>query len=210
MIITRVLLSILLCTRECAQRFVTSEISYWQGQGNPHWPFVMTKPQALESTRPKTNSAQTKSAQNQLGPKPSRPKTNSAQNQVGPKPTRPKTNSAQDYEILLLSSSLSSFLFLLLPSFVLCTGNLFHLKKYQFKKFGNLERCNFQTVTVMFGMGMSQRIHFWYKVLLKMLIFFQKMKKKSENKKHFFCSKDFWKGKNWKFELKNIMAWKSR
>ena len=61
-------------------------------------------------------------------PKPSRPKTNSAQNQVGPKPTRPKTHSALDSEILLLSSSLSSFLFLLLPSFVLCTGNLFHLK----------------------------------------------------------------------------------
>ena len=57
-------------------------------------------------------------------PKPSRPKTNSAQNQVGPKPTRPKTHSALDYEILLLSSSLSSFLFLLLPSFVLCTGNM--------------------------------------------------------------------------------------
>ena len=39
---------------------------------------------ALESTRPKTNSAQTKSAQNQLGPKLSRPKTNSAQNSLGP------------------------------------------------------------------------------------------------------------------------------
>ena len=64
-------------------------------------------------------------------PKPSRPKTNSAQNQVGPKPTWPKTHSALDYEILLLSSSLSSFLFLLLPSFVLCTGNLFHLKDCQ-------------------------------------------------------------------------------
>ena len=80
-------------------------------------------------------------------PKPSRPKTNSAQNQVGPKPTRPKTHSALDSEILLLSSSLSSFLFL--PSFVLCTGNLFHLKECQSRKSGNLERCNFQTVTVM-------------------------------------------------------------
>ena len=38
---------------------------------------------ALESSRPKTNSAQTKSPQNQLGPKPSRPKTNSAQNSLG-------------------------------------------------------------------------------------------------------------------------------
>ena len=59
------------------------------------------------------------------------------------------TGSALDYEILLLSSSLSSFLFLLLPSFVLCTGNLFHLKECQSKKNRNLERCNFQTVTVM-------------------------------------------------------------
>ena len=125
-------------------------------------------------------------------PKPSRPKTNSAQNQVGPKPPRPNTHSALDYEILLLSSSLSPFLFLLLPSFVLCTGNLFQLKECQFKKIGNLEcckGCNFQTVTVMwsvlFGMGMSLRIHFWYQVLLKMLIFFfQKMKKKkTKNKK---------------------------
>ena len=39
---------------------------------------------ALESSRPKTKSTQTKSAQNQLGPKPSRPKTNSAQTSLGP------------------------------------------------------------------------------------------------------------------------------
>ena len=41
-------------------------------------------------------------------------------------------------------------------------------------------------------MGMSQRIHFWYQVLLKMLIFFQKMKKK---KKTLFVQKIFGKAK---------------
>ena len=92
---------------------------------------------ALESTRPKTNSAQTKSAQNQLGPKPSRPKTKSAQNQLGLKPSRPKTNSALPWITRSFSSLLLFplffffffFLFLLLSSFVLCPGNLFPLKK---------------------------------------------------------------------------------
>ena len=32
-------------------------------------------------------------------------------------------------------------------------------------------------------MGMSQRIHFWYQVFLKMLIFFQKIKKKTKQNK---------------------------
>ena len=99
-------------------------------------------------------------------PKPSRPKTNSAQNQVGPYPTRPKTHSALDYKILLLSSSLSSFLFLSFSSSsIVCitnsTGNC------QSKKFGNLERCiklsncyRHVNESILFAMGMSQRIHF--------------------------------------------------
>ena len=93
----------------------------------------------------------------QLGPKPTRPKpcrpkTNSAQNQVGPKPTRPKTHSALDYEILLLlSSSLSPFLFSSssIVCIMHCHWEFILLKGGQSKKFGNLERCNFQTVTVM-------------------------------------------------------------
>ena len=48
-------------------------------------------------------------------------------------------------------------------------------------------------------MGMSQRIHFWYQVLLKMLIFFQKMKKKKQKQKQknpfFFFQKIFGKAK---------------
>ena len=81
----------------------------------------------------RVNSAQNQLGPNQVGPKPIRPKTKSAQNQVGPKPTRPKNHSALDYEILSLSSSLFFFFFfffLFLPSFVLCTGNLFHLRGY--------------------------------------------------------------------------------
>ena len=36
-------------------------------------------------------------------------------------------------------------------------------------------------------MEMSQEIHFWYQILLKMLIFFEKM----ANKPHFFGQKFF-------------------
>ena len=75
---------------------------------------------------------------------PERSLVNSAQNQLGPKLTRPWIT--RSFSLLLVPL----FFFLLLPSFVLCTGNLFHLKECQFKKFGNLERCNFQTVTVMY------------------------------------------------------------
>ena len=91
-------------------------------------------------------------------PKPSRPKTDSAQNQVGPKPTGPKTHSALDYEIFLLSSSLSSFLFLLLSfsssSSIVCIMHweLISLKEVSIQKdwkSGDLEHCNFLTVTVM-------------------------------------------------------------
>ena len=119
-------------------------------------------------------------------PKPSRPKTNSAQNQVGPKPTRPKTHSAL---ILLLSSSLSSFLFLSFSSSsIVCitnsTGNWFPLKECQSKKFGNLERCiklsncyHDVNESILFGMGMSQRIHFWYQIFKNADFFSQKMTK---------------------------------
>ena len=97
---------------------------------------------------------------NPTRPKPSRPKTDSAQNQVGPKPTRPKTHSALDYEIFLLSSSLSSFLFLLLSfsssssSSIVCIMHweLISLKEVSIQKdwkSGDLEHCNFLTVTVM-------------------------------------------------------------
>ena len=65
----------------------------------------------------------------QLGPKPTRPKTKSAQNQLGPKLTRPRTT--RSFSSLLLFSSSSSFFFFLLPSFVLCTGNLFPLQECQ-------------------------------------------------------------------------------
>ena len=40
----------------------------------------------------------------------------------------------------------------------------------------HIECCNFQTITVMYkklyisGIGMSQRIHFWYQIVLKMMI----------------------------------------
>ena len=47
-----------------------------------------------------------------------------------------------------------------------------------------IEFCNFQTIIVMFmkvyisGIEMSQKIHFWYQILLKMLIFLENGKKK--------------------------------
>ena len=41
-------------------------------------------------------------------------------------------------------------------------------------------------------MEMSQRIHFWYQILLKMLIFWENAKKK---KKHFFGQKFLWQAK---------------
>ena len=71
---------------------------------------------ALESTRPKTNSAQPKSAQNQLGPKPSRPKTNSAQNQLGPKLIGPGLGDPSPlFFSFLFSFSSSSFFFFFHP-----------------------------------------------------------------------------------------------
>ena len=55
---------------------------------------------------------------------------------------------------------------------------------------------NFQTITVMYinfkvyisAMEMSQRIHFWYQILLKMLIFW-------ENGKKLFGQKFLWQAK---------------
>ena len=47
----------------------------------------------------------------------------------------------------------------------------------------HIESCNFQTIIVMYikvyisGMEMSQRIHFWYQILQKMLIFWENGKK---------------------------------
>ena len=122
---------------------------------------------ALESTRPKTNSAQTKSAQNQLGPKPSRPKTNSAQNALGPGLRDPFPFF---FSFLLLLS------FSFLPSFVLCTGNLFPIKECQFQrdpKGSILEIWStvtfklllwFKKKSILFGMGISKKIYFWYQV----------------------------------------------
>ena len=129
-------------------------------------------------------TAQTKSAQNQLGPKPSRPKTNSAQNSLKP------WIDADPSPLRLFP--LFFFFFFHRLYYALGVG--------QSKKFGNLECCNFlklwATVTcdvnLRPGMGMSQRIHFWYqRKLLKMPIFSRKWTwKNKQTKKHFFCSKD--------------------
>ena len=62
----------------------------------------------------------------------------------------------------------------------------------------HIKSCNFQTITVMYikvyisGMKMSQRTHFWYQILLKMLLF------KENGKKHFL-------GKNFCDMLKKII-----
>ena len=71
------------------------------------------------------------------------------------------------------------------------------LKEVWTQKFlKHIECCNFQTITVMYikvyisGMEMSQRIHFWYQILLKMMIFFfEKMAKKTLFWSKIFCDK---------------------
>ena len=157
----------------------------------------------MSSLCSRVNSAQNQLGPNQVGPKPTRPKTKSAQTQLGP---------ALDYEILLLSSSLTSFLLLSFSSsFIVCImpWEFISLKEVSWSKnFGNLEYCrpNFQTVcycdvnkSILFGMGMSQRIHFWYHGVLKMLIFFSR----KWPKKSLFLFKRFLERlKNWKFKLK--------
>ena len=47
-------------------------------------------------------------------------------------------------------------------------------------------------------MEMSQRIHFWHQILLKMLIFLRKWQKKP----HFFGQKFLWQANKNNFELK--------
>ena len=47
-------------------------------------------------------------------------------------------------------------------------------------------------------MEMSQRIHFWYQILLKMLIFLRKWQKKN----HFLGQKFLWQANKNYFELK--------
>ena len=57
----------------------------------------------------------------------------------------------------------------------------------------HIECCNFQIITEMYikvyisGMEMSQRIHFWYQILLKMMIF-EKMAKNTFLVKNFVTS----------------------
>ena len=57
----------------------------------------------------------------------------------------------------------------------------------------HIECCNFQTITVIHikvyisGMEMSQKIHFWYQILLKLMIFWENGKKT-----HFFGQKLLW------------------
>ena len=46
-------------------------------------------------------------------------------------------------------------------------------------------------------MEMSQRIHFWHQILLKMMIFFEKMAKKP-----FFSQTNLWQANKNSFELK--------
>ena len=48
-----------------------------------------------------------------------------------------------------------------------------------------------------FGIEMSQRIHFWKQILLKLLFVFEKM-----TKNHFFGQKCLWLAKKNNFELK--------
>ena len=48
------------------------------------------------------------------------------------------------------------------------------------------------------GMEMSQRIHFWYQILLKMMILWENGKKKP----HFFGQKFLWQANKNSFELK--------
>ena len=154
---------------------------------------------ALESTWPKTNSAQ----------------TNSAQNQVGPKPSRPKTNSALDYEIFLLpglrdlSPLFFSFLFSFSSSSIVCiiywefislkvlSINSKKLEIWSAVTFKLLLWCEFKCTV---WNGNESENPFLISGITKNADFFSRKWKK----KILFCSKDFWKGKNWKFEFKKI------
>ena len=66
----------------------------------------------------------------------------------------------------------------------------------------HIECCNFQIITEIYvkvyisGMEMSQRIHFWYQILLKIMIF-------GENgKKTLYGQKFLWQANKNSFELK--------
>ena len=114
----------------------------------PLWKNQETSPSGGVYKCSRVNSAQNQLGPNQVGPKPTRPKTksaqtNSAQTQLGPKLIGPGLGDP--------SPLFFSFLISFSSSSILCitTGNLFPLKECQSKKFGNLEHCNFQTVTVM-------------------------------------------------------------
>ena len=95
-----------------------------------------TSYKALESTRPKTNSAQTKSAQSQLGPKPSRPKTNSAQNSLGPGLRDPFT---PFFSFLLLLSFFPFFHHLYYALGIYFPYRSVNPPRVKQKNFGNLE-----------------------------------------------------------------------
>ena len=85
--------------------------------------------------------------------------------------------------------------------------------------------CNFQTIIVMYinvyisGMKMNQRFHFWYQILLKILIFWGNGKKKTKQtnkqnktkqKKPTFLVKNFCDKLKKYFWVKNAkIAWKS-
>ena len=66
----------------------------------------------------------------------------------------------------------------------------------------HIECCNFQIIAEMYikvyisGMEMSQRIRFWYQILLKMMIFWE------NGKKTLFWSKILWQANKNSFELK--------
>ena len=108
-------------------------------------------PVPVKFKRSRVNSAQNQLGPNQVGPKPTRPKTNSAQNQLGPKLTRPWITRSF-YSILLFSSS--SFFFFFFHHLYYALGIYFPYRsvnppRVKPKNFGNLEHCNFQTVTLM-------------------------------------------------------------
>ena len=88
---------------------------------------------------------------------------------------------SQHIPICMLSSFIASFLH---PhTFLWFKNNPSVLRGFNPEIVKNISRCNFIIITVMyikayiFGMEMSQRIHFWYQILPKMLIFWENGKK---------------------------------
>ena len=72
----------------------------------------------------------------------------------------------------------------------------------------HIECYNFQTISVMYikvyisGMEMSQRIHFWYQILLKMVIFWE------NGKNHLFGQKFLWQANKIDLSQKCPNFWK--